>query len=130
MKGRGRYLSISPPPGNLGELFSEVPESHLAQNSRLTRSSDGGAALLGGSSKEDFFSRQDVKDQQIEVWELCSNPVAPTIFRNEPFGENVEGLSHCGTKSCAVEGAVQTHDFENSAFLVKIRTKPFLTQAL
>jgi len=26
--------------------------------------------------------------------------VAPTIFRNEPFGENVEGLSHCGDKSC------------------------------
>lgn len=25
-----------------------------------------------------------------------SNPVSPTIFRNEPFGENVEGLSYCG----------------------------------
>ncbi len=25
-------------------------------------------------------------------------PVAPTFFRNEPFGENVEGLSHCGDK--------------------------------
>ena len=24
-----------------------------------------------------------------------SNPVAPTIFRNKPFGEYVEGLSHC-----------------------------------
>jgi hypothetical protein len=25
-----------------------------------------------------------------------SNPLAPIVFRNEPFGENVEGLSHCG----------------------------------
>jgi len=24
-----------------------------------------------------------------------SNPVAPTILRNEPFGEHVEGLFHC-----------------------------------
>ena len=28
-----------------------------------------------------------------------SRPVAPTFFRNEPFGENVEGLFHCGNKS-------------------------------
>ena len=28
-----------------------------------------------------------------------SNPVAPTIFRNEPFGENVEGLSFCRANS-------------------------------
>ncbi len=25
-----------------------------------------------------------------------SNPVAPTIFRNKPFGQQVKGLSHCG----------------------------------
>jgi len=25
--------------------------------------------------------------------------LAPTFFRNEPFGENVEGLSHCGNQS-------------------------------
>ncbi len=25
-----------------------------------------------------------------------SNPLTPTIFRNEPFGERVKGLSHCG----------------------------------
>jgi hypothetical protein len=32
--------------------------------------------------------------------QLGSNPVVPTFFRNEPFGENVEGLSHCGDESC------------------------------
>jgi len=29
-----------------------------------------------------------------------SRLVAPTFFRNEPFGENVEGLSHCADGSC------------------------------
>ena len=27
-------------------------------------------------------------------------PVLSTIFRKKPFGENVEGLSHCGEGSC------------------------------
>jgi hypothetical protein len=39
---------------------------------------------------------------------ICSNPVAPTISRNEPFGENVKGLSYFRDKGCAVEAAVQT----------------------
>jgi hypothetical protein len=43
-----------------------------------------------------------------------SNPLAPTIFRNEPFGENVEGLSHFRDKSCVIKTAVQKHDFEQS----------------
>ena len=29
-----------------------------------------------------------------------SNSVAPSIFRNEPFGGKVEGLSHCWVASC------------------------------
>jgi hypothetical protein len=28
-----------------------------------------------------------------------SNPVAPTILQKKPFGENVEGLSHCRDES-------------------------------
>jgi hypothetical protein len=47
-----------------------------------------------------------------------SNSVASIIFRNEPFGENVEGFSHFGDKSCAVERAVQTHYFEDSALCI------------
>ena len=27
-----------------------------------------------------------------------SNPAGPTIFRNKPFGDNVEGLSHFGVE--------------------------------
>ena len=37
------------------------------------------------------------------LWEqeaASSNLAAPTVFRNEPFGEYVEGFSHCGDGSC------------------------------
>jgi len=44
--------------------------------------------------------------------------VAPTVFRKKPFGENVEGLSHFRDKSCAVEPAVQTGDFEDSTVCI------------
>ncbi len=33
--------------------------------------------------------------------------VASTYFHNEPFGEYVEGLSYCGTKSCVFEYTVR-----------------------
>jgi hypothetical protein len=49
-----------------------------------------------------------------------SNQVAPTFFRKKPFGENVEGLSQFSDQCCAVERAVQTHDFEQSTFGVVI----------
>jgi hypothetical protein len=45
-----------------------------------------------------------------------SNPVASTIFRNEPFGQHVEGLSHFREESYAVESAVQKHDFPRQHF--------------
>lgn len=59
-----------------------------------------------------------------------SNPVAPTIFRNEPFGEYVEGLSHCGANRYAIESAVQKYDFEDPTFFETICTKPFLGKDL
>jgi hypothetical protein len=34
-------------------------------------------------------------------------------LRNKPFGERVEGLSHCEDKTCAIEAAVPTDDFED-----------------
>jgi hypothetical protein len=33
-----------------------------------------------------------------------SSPLTPTNVEEKPFGENVEGLSHCGDESYAVEG--------------------------
>jgi hypothetical protein len=39
----------------------------------------------------------DLRSESVAGTFLC--PVAPTLFRNEPFGENVERLSHCGDKS-------------------------------
>ena len=58
-----------------------------------------------------------------------SNPVVPTERDRKPFGEHVEGLSHLGTQTCAVEPAVQTDDFEHWRF-AEIGGKPFLFQCL
>ena len=59
-----------------------------------------------------------------------SNPVAPIIRGNGPFGEDVEGLSYCGDKTYAFEPKVQTDDFEQLTFCLRISTKPFLFQGL
>src|SRR5208283_512889 len=59
-----------------------------------------------------------------------SNPFAPTVFREKPFGENVEGLSHCGDKSYAIETGVQKHDFEQSTLRDIIGGKPLLFKSL
>jgi hypothetical protein len=40
--------------------------------------------------------------------------VSGYVFRNEPFDENVEGLSHGGNEGYVFEAAVQEHDFEDS----------------
>jgi hypothetical protein len=57
-------------------------------------------------------------------------PVAPTVFQNEPFGENVEGLSHLWDESYAVERPVQTDDFQKQTLFGDIRRKPFARQRL
>jgi hypothetical protein len=49
---------------------------------------------------------------------------------NEPFGENVEGLSYCGAKSCAIEAAVQKDDFKNSTLRRVVSCKPLLSKGL
>ena len=59
-----------------------------------------------------------------------SNPVAPTIFRNEPFGEHVEGLSYYRNESCVIEAAVQTDNFKDSSLCRITRLKPFVTKSL
>jgi hypothetical protein len=44
-----------------------------------------------------------------------SNPVAPTSFRDTPFGEHVGGLSHFRDKNYVVEAAVQKQGFKDLA---------------
>lgn len=42
-------------------------------------------------------ARERPSDRYVRDVEVASsNLVAPTILRNEPFGEYVEGLSYCG----------------------------------
>ena len=67
-----------------------------------------------------------VRDAEVEG----SNPFAPTILRNQPFGEYVEGLSYCGAKSYVIEDAVQKHDFEDLTFFWHIGGKPFVRKTL
>jgi len=45
-----------------------------------------------------------LRDQEV----AGSNPVTPTLLRDEPSGQQVEGLSHCGDESCAVGAEVPT----------------------
>ena len=41
-------------------------------------------------------------------------PVAPTLLRDKPFGENVEGLSCWGNEVKRLRDAAQKLDFEDS----------------
>jgi len=55
--------------------------------------------------------------------ECCrgSNPVVPNRLDKKPFDENVEGLSYCGDKSCAVESAERHSRFSAITFLPALR---------
>ena len=59
-----------------------------------------------------------------------SNPVSPTIFQTKPFGQQVEGLSHCRDKTYVIESPVQTDDFKDSTFGGVVRCKPLISQGL
>jgi len=61
---------------------------------------------------------------------LLSTPVAPTFREIKPFGEHVEGLSHCGNETYAIEAAVQTDDFEDSPLGGVISRNPLILQGL
>ena len=56
------------------------------------------------------FPTPDASDKKFN-----SRLVVPTFFRNEPFGEHVEGLSRCGDKGYAIETAVQSRDAEEAS---------------
>ena len=67
-----------------------------------------GGRFFAGSGRSSAWLERYVRDVEV----AGSNPVAPTFFRNMHFGENDEGLSHCGDKSCVIATAIQEDDFE------------------
>ena len=58
------------------------------------------------------------------------NPSLSAFLQNKPFDQHVEGLSHCGHESCAVERAVRAHDFPDSPLGGVIRHNPQLRKDL
>jgi len=67
----------------------------------------GRRSVFGSAEREERICRElfDLRDHKVEepysrqVVKKCPSPVAPTILQIEPFGENVEGLSLCQTKT-------------------------------
>jgi hypothetical protein len=51
-------------------------------------------------------------------------------LRAKPFDEHIEGLSRYRAKTCAIEGAVQTDDFEDSPLRGVIGRNPLISQGL
>src|SRR4051812_42424574 len=51
--------------------------------------------------------------------------VAPTFLKKQPFGQQVEGLSHFKDKTYAIELEVQTDHFEQSTLRRRIRRNHF-----
>jgi hypothetical protein len=98
-------LAGSEGPGRGERVHRQTPLCANARNpARASPSHDGGRhgdprrGLPFGAGLQPRGSCKAI--QRAPVREVSgSNPVAPTIFRNEPFGENVEGLSHCGDQS-------------------------------
>ncbi len=58
------------------------------------------------SGRSSAWLERMVWDHEVEG----SNPFAPTILKNGPFGADVEGLFYCAAKTYAIERAVQEHD--------------------
>src|SRR5579871_672015 len=78
------------------------------------------------TGRSSVWLERTVRDRKV----AGSNPVAPTFCREKPFGENVEGLSHCGDKSYAFEAAVQKDDFEDTTLRRVIGGNPLLPKRL
>src|SRR5258705_13531959 len=66
------------------------------------------------------------RDQEV----ASSNLVTPTVFQKQPFGQQVEGLSHFKYETYAVERQVQTEHFEHLTLFGGTSTHPLLFQPL
>ena len=72
---------------------------HFEGHGQSTQAGSPVRLVLGDRSSEKLRLRFDVDTEcESALREFgvqgSSNPVTPTVFRNEPFGEYVEGLSH------------------------------------
>lgn len=63
-----------------------------------------------------------------KAFNLC--PVTPTCWNEMPFGDNVEGLSHCGAEGSAAGPFVQTDDSADPPLRGVARSRPLLQQGL
>jgi hypothetical protein len=85
-------------------LFAIKPPSHLSNKENLRfpdcRRAEAAEAISLTSGVKELGKGIKAKSHDEELQRpgrerSGSNPVAPTFFRNEPFGEYVEGLFHC-----------------------------------
>ena len=84
---------MSPPPNADQEVADSLPFPSRREGNR-DEFAENAEKMRPGSDIEGKPVK--VRDQGV----AGSNPVAPTFLRKKPFGENVEGLSHCGSRSC------------------------------
>ena len=73
----------------------------------------GEPELLSIPGRSSVWLERLVRDQEAGG----SNPLAPSVVENKPFGENVEGLSHLRGENYAAESEVQTADSRQLLFL-------------
>src|SRR6185312_3524305 len=90
----GKSLKSAVKTGDCGFATWQVALSVLRHFDKLGASNSMASELCGASESgcSSAWLERLVRDQEAGG----SNPLSPTIFRNEPFGENVEGLSQYG----------------------------------
>jgi hypothetical protein len=52
-----------------------------------------------------FSAASDFSQPRLHAY-FCSNPVNSNWLDKKPFGDDFEGLSYCGAKSCVIESVV------------------------
>lgn len=87
------------------------------------------AAGISGFDRERSGSRR-LSSPVIPPEEVLMASSCPTFFREEPFGECVDGLSHFWDQRCAIEPEVQTGDLEDAAPCRDVGGDPEIVQTV